>query len=105
MNLPHAKCRHRVLIARELFDKRNCFTMIDNFKMFAQRFAADGQPVLQNEFRFAQGQRTPLNCVRVVNPFECHLVMQTRNCRFGQRTQSIKLSLLGSDAGKQARFE
>ena len=52
--------------------------MIDGFEMVAQRFAADGDPVLDDLGRFAKRERVSLDGVRGIGQLDVIMLLQLR---------------------------
>ncbi len=79
--------------------------VVDDLEVLAQALAADGDTLLQDELRLAQGQRAALDGVGVVGPFDGQLLFQAADGGRGQGAQRVKAGLFGLEAGEKALVE
>jgi hypothetical protein len=71
--------------------------MTDRFEMILERFAADGNPVLDHHPRFGGGQRVARDRVRCIGQFDILGAVEVVEAVRSLRPQPVELGLLGGD--------
>ena len=79
------------------------FIVIDRLKVFAQRFAADGDAVFDHFRRLTVGKRVSFDGVRGVGQLDVVIFLELRERVTRQRAQSVQLLLLLLDTCDKGR--